>query len=286
MATRPIFLVKESYPYYTEWNVDFVYNRGLSASQKRKNILSIHEKFKNTFPEMSVLEISSKSFQEEGILLSAFNLKKFVPSLGEKISVESIYHAGKVFENGNNYPDIMLKSSKDAKHDERLKTSGKILGFRYEGMDFPAEPTNLFYDYLYISALLENKNLADKLMEYDGFTDIEFTPKRSLNCQARAAAEFVSLQRMNLTEGLRDFDRFYEIMTGKMREQANAEARKNVKTEDNMEINTNDRIKHHTYGEGVITGISENIIFCRFDSVGEKKLSKEWAEKNCVISGE
>ncbi len=172
MATRPVFLSKESYPFYSVCNVEFEFNRGMAPSQKKKNIEAIHSKFREICPEMKILEISSKSLQEEGVLLSAFNLKKFVPSVGEKLPVESIYHSAKVFENGKNYPDIMFKSPKDAKHDERLKNSGKIIGFRYEGKEIPSYPMNLFYDYLYISALAENPSLAEKILMYDAFTDI------------------------------------------------------------------------------------------------------------------
>ena len=35
---------------------------------------------------------------------------------------------------------------------------------------------------------------------YNAFTDIEFNPKRSLNCQARSAAIFVSLLKNNLLD--------------------------------------------------------------------------------------
>jgi hypothetical protein len=35
-------------------------------------------------------------------------------------------------------------------------------------------------------------------MKFEGFSDIVFNPKRSLNCQARAAALFVSLSQNEL----------------------------------------------------------------------------------------
>ena len=34
-----------------------------------------------------------------------------------------------------------------------------------------------------------------KLYGYAGFTDIEFNPRRSINCQARSAALFLSLMK-------------------------------------------------------------------------------------------
>ncbi|HCD3539354.1 TPA: hypothetical protein NBN99_005330, partial [Klebsiella pneumoniae] len=57
-----------------------------------------------------------------------------------------------------------------------------------------------FYDWLYLSALNQNKDLAMNLLNYDGFTDIEFNPAKSINCQARTAALFVSLVKRNMLE--------------------------------------------------------------------------------------
>ena len=37
-------------------------------------------------------------------------------------------------------------------------------------------------------------------MEYDAFTDIAFNPQKSINCQAEAAAVYVSLKRQGLLE--------------------------------------------------------------------------------------
>lgn len=49
-------------------------------------------------------------------------------------------------------------------------------------------------------------------MKYDIFTDIEFNDKRSMNCQARSAALFVSLtKRGSVSEFLKDLDKFKKI---------------------------------------------------------------------------
>ena len=37
-------------------------------------------------------------------------------------------------------------------------------------------------------------------MNFDAFTDIEFNPQKSLNCQAEAVALFVSLKKNNLLQ--------------------------------------------------------------------------------------
>ena len=43
------------------------------------------------------------------------------------------------------------------------------------------------------------------------------------------------------------------------------------------------RVKHKSYGEGIITGISNAIITVSFDDVGEKKLGYEVCIKNKLI---
>jgi hypothetical protein len=82
-----------------------------------------------------------------------------------------------------------------AKRDVRLKESGALTGFRFDGVDFPLEPKTAFYDWLYCSFLADYREWTEKLYIYAGFTDIEFNPRRSINCQARSAALFLSLMK-------------------------------------------------------------------------------------------
>jgi hypothetical protein len=78
--------------------------------------------------------------------------------------------------------------------DRRLTTSGDLVAFRYFGETWPLQPPTAFYDWLYISALIENSNLAEQVLHFDAFTDIAFNPKKSQSCQARALAMFVALK--------------------------------------------------------------------------------------------
>jgi hypothetical protein len=69
-----------------------------------------------------------------------------------------------------------------------------LKGFRFENVSFPTEPRTAFYDWLYITALYEHRDwLRRHLLKYAGFTDIEFNPERSINCQARSCALLVTL---------------------------------------------------------------------------------------------
>lgn len=193
MATRPVFMPSSKPPYCTVWDAEFVYNAEFAVSQKQKNITAIHNAFYARFSDKKVLEISSKSIQEGGTELSAFHLRKYVPSLGKSIPVENVFQAGKVFKNGGPYTDLLHVSPKEAKQYERLRTSGPLIAFRFEGQDFPFQPQTTFYDFLYMNALLENEDLSNIVLEYDAFTDIEFNPNKSLNCQAKSAAMFAAL---------------------------------------------------------------------------------------------
>ena len=67
------------------------------------------------------------------------------------------------------------------------------MGFEFFGEEFPSLPRTAFYDWLYINALQQNEHLAKKLLSFSGFTDIEFNPEKSINCQAHSAALYVSL---------------------------------------------------------------------------------------------
>lgn len=211
MANRPVFSASSKAHHVDVFPVEFVWNKGLAPSQKQKNIVAIHEGFKRRFPERKVLEISSKSLTSLGVKLSAFNLKKYVSSIGKYVPVECIYQGSKVFAAGGPFADLYLGTSRAAKGDSRLKSSGALRSFSFEGRNYPLYPITAFYDWLYITALMENDELASETLEYDSFTDSEFSPEKSKNCQARAVALFVALHRKGLLEYINDFEKFVKI---------------------------------------------------------------------------
>lgn len=185
---------------------------GFSDKQKKRCINSLHKSYLRTNTEKKVLEISSKSEDELGVRLSAFNLMMQSEN-GREFFVESAFQAGKVFELGGPYLDLLDVSSKAAKRDDRLKNSGSIIAFEFDGKRFETEPKTYFYNWLYINALQLHKELTESLLEYDAFTDIEFNPQKSINCQAEAAAIYVSLSRQGLLdEALKDKESFKNIV--------------------------------------------------------------------------
>ncbi len=291
MANRPIYMPKTAAPYRTLYSAEFTWNSGLSVSQKQKNVTALHEAFAAHFPGKKVLEISSKSMQEGGVELSAFNLQKFVPSLGKSVPVEVVYHAGKVFRNGGPYTDLLNGTSREAKKDGRLQNSGALIGFRFEGRDFPIHPQTIFYDYLYLNALLENEELANIVLQYDAFTDIEFTPGKSISCQANSAALFVSLSRLGLIDKVRNFDDFLGLFEGKTTVIASTAAPavpKPVSTEvpvkaEKPAVSVGDTVIHRVWQEGTVVSVDGSRVKVRFDTVGEKTLGLSWLVDNCEI---
>lgn len=191
MAKRPVFVIGKHMINIKE--IDFTWYPGFAPSQKVKSITDLHDNYTKLNPSHKVLEISSKSTVPIGQALSAFNLK--VNLYGKEIPFESLFQGSKVFENGGPFEDILRASAIDAKRDHRLRISGNIIGFRLMGKDWPSEPKTFFYDWMYIKSVSDNPELLEKLIEYDAFTDIEFNPKKSLNCQAKAAALIVTLYK-------------------------------------------------------------------------------------------
>ena len=107
------------------------------------------------------------------------------------------------------YTDIYKKTSIEAKKDIRLKNSGQLIAFHYSNRDWPIKPQTLFYDWLYLSALKQNPNLSEQLLEYNAFSDIEFNPSKSINCQAASAALYKSLTDLELLELDYSFEQAY-----------------------------------------------------------------------------
>ena len=200
MSERPIFKPNsEGSDLVETLNVEFMWFSGFSKSQKQRSIQSLHEEAMKLTNLRNILEISTKSEDEVGVSASAFNLKIRLKN-GLYASVESFYQGSKIFKNGGPFVDLYEKNSLDSKKDQRLQSSGNLTGFIFQQEQW--EIDEHFYDWLYLNALLQNKDIAEKIVEYDAYTDIEFNPKKSFNCQAYTAALFkaATLRGMDLNE--------------------------------------------------------------------------------------
>ena len=212
MAIRPIYCPMLDAIGVEEKAIEFKWHPGMAASQKRKSINELHAAAKSNGIE-SILEISSKSEKDLGIKLSAFNLSIITKKKGNTFTVESAFQGSKVFEKGGPYKDLINMDSRSAKKDIRLKESGNIVGFEFFGQKFPNKPRTFFYDWLYINALVQNEELANNIQNYSAFTDIEFNPKKSINCQAYSAALFISILRSGKLEYALESQDFFLKLT-------------------------------------------------------------------------
>lgn len=218
---------------FEEKVIEFEWFSGMSWQQKQKSSLSMLLKLKES--GYMPIEISRRSIDQDfGVQLSAFNLKL------NKINVENIFQAYKKLNDGGPYLDLLHVNPKSAKNDCRIQTSESkkpcltynieyknskfyddervcefcknrlkrhLIGFTSNKTCWDINPKSMFYDAIYISALLQNKHLSNRLIDYNAFTDIEFNQKivysqvkGPFNCQARSCAIFVTLKNANYTD--------------------------------------------------------------------------------------
>jgi hypothetical protein len=199
MAERPVFVpAPESAELVREVFLSLHWSPGFAVVQKEKNIKALHEAAALAGIR-NVLEVSTKSKSKRGRHLSAFYMKVAHGRLGE-ISLESAFQGSKVFERGGPFLDLYQSKARTAKKDLRLKDSGKLVAFEFDGFRWPLEPKTAFYDFLYARCVYPHREWAVKLLDYGGFSDIEFNPFRSINCQARSIALFLSLLKRDLLD--------------------------------------------------------------------------------------
>ena len=214
MAIRPVFVADiGTKGFVKEVPVSFTWYAGFSVAQKQRSIVSLQENFQHFYKDSKVLEISSKSTERVGNSLSAFNMMIYNGEFGKNYTVECAFQGSKVFERGGPYKDLLDDSSLEAKRDTRLKTSGRLITFDYGGYKWPLDPKTAFYDWLYMSSLYKKNALKEEVLSYDAFTDIEFNPDKSINCQARSAALFVSLHESGrLDEAMHDVKGYVNVL--------------------------------------------------------------------------
>lgn len=217
MAKRPVFIPAPDLPELvkTAW-FDLKWAPGFAASQKARNIRALHEAAADAGLS-PLLEISTKGDEKVGRHLSAFHLR--VKRGDRWTPLESVFQGSKVFEQGGPYRDLYDLEPRKAKLDPRVRSSGGIIAFDFDGVLYPTEPRTFFYDWLYLNAMSEHREwLTRRLRHYAGFTDIEFNPERSLNCQARSCALFVALSRTGeLQDALQSPNSFVDLLQRRIR---------------------------------------------------------------------
>lgn len=184
MAKRPVFFIENDS--VKCMYMDFQWFPGFALTQKRKCITSLHKAISVIYPNAEPLEISTKGEIPLGNKLSAFNL------IIDGYYLENVFQSSKVF-NDDNSPHVewLELQPREAKHEaSKLHKEHELIGFKYDDVVYPLEPKSVFYDYIYYKSVKQCLTLEElsQLKNYTHFTDIEFSPKMSINTQARSAA--------------------------------------------------------------------------------------------------
>lgn len=240
----PVFISKDTYPFYERVEVQCLRFMGMSAVSKGRTALNLHQNLVNTYPKCKPLEISSASWVELGNKLSAMALSKrclcakdiqYTYYKGNKFpipSVESVFQSSRVYSvDGDSckvgpFTQHLLISGYDSKAQvkEEVKRFASSKGvnvdkvhsreYNFEENVFPAPEhiVSLFYNWVYMTALLEpeNKVVMEELIngDYNAFTD---TATKSLNSQARACAIFVGLYKAGLLGKISNVEEYFKL---------------------------------------------------------------------------
>lgn len=214
MAKRLYFVAKPSYQgLIVEKTIEFEGFRGETLSQKHKSIEAMHHAIRAFESGGRILEVSSVSPDEIGKRLAGTHLF-FRTREGDVYSVANIFESSKVFEHGGPYKDLLYADPETVSEDPRLRNSGRLLGFYFEDQPYGLVPRNLFFDYIYIQALMEQKELHEEIRRYDMVTDLEYSMGSMFASSARACAYFISLSKAELLEeSLKSLESFQKIYT-------------------------------------------------------------------------
>lgn len=211
-ARRLVFIPVDVLPFYEEKEVEFKWEGGFPTIEiVRKSSKNLTESAKQNLKLKEVFEVS-RAGDEFFRNFSAFKLKIKV-DIETKMYLEVVYQYSKVWrlESCNDLLQISSKmaKSREAKKTAKQKKQEKEVMERYcikigdLEREFPIEPKEAFYNWLYIFALMQNQNkkLREGLIRIVndnpvGFTDIYYkNSKNRYNCQARAVAQFIGMYR-------------------------------------------------------------------------------------------
>ena len=196
-ATRPLFVPDADGALVLEQALTFTWHPGMALAQQQRSVDEFHrEAERRGFSP--VLEVSTRSRSPLGVSLSAFNLRLHTSMVDHTVTVEAAFQSSKLYiEQGAPTYLLEWEDGRAIKARVREFQGEPITGFRFEEVDWPLIPTTAFYDFLYLRGLRDlcsnHSELEPEIMKYQGFTDIAFNPKRSLNCQARSLSLFVAL---------------------------------------------------------------------------------------------
>ena len=200
--------------------MEFKWLRGRTLKVAGENSRSLRDAADQKGVRVYEISRAGEDFSE----LSAFKLLVSVAD-GRKIPFEVVYQYAKLWEgepesvplNSLSSSEQGVKKSRAAKKEAKERGKDKkLVGFQINfgdgvKIDFPNEPKDSFFNWLYIMALRQdcdrNRKLHERLLRLIeahpqqpiGFSDIFFAPHSKkvirYNCQARAVAQYLSIYR-------------------------------------------------------------------------------------------
>jgi hypothetical protein len=218
MAQRPVFLPAADRGLVDEAMVEFKWFPGFAVVQKQRSIASLHAAAVETLGVGGLMEVSTKSPDLLGVRLSAFNLSVEVDGEPNPVLLEAAFQGSKVFATQGQFTHLYeVKDGSAVRRFMNELPDDRLTGFRFDGHDWPLSPRTAFYDWLYLHSLRELARRDDQAEEtlfgVDGFTDIEFNPAKSINCQARSCALYVALLKLGiLHDATTDPESFVEVL--------------------------------------------------------------------------
>lgn len=169
-------MIKETFVYFTLKGVcsyrpiEYTWD-----DDEHKRIKSLHENFNCQFKSHKVLDISRDSTESLGLALSEDYLRDSKGRL-----VADVFGSGR----------IQFKNN-------------KIVGLKIEEREFPSDPWTLPKYWLWCKAVYDQKVLLERLLKYDAFSDIHFTPpKYTFGTNAEAAALLVTTHKLGYLDGV------------------------------------------------------------------------------------
>lgn len=187
--------------------MEFKWEPGMSTAQKTRSCKNLHNALLNAY-RLTAMDISSASPTKLGKALSAFNL------MYKGYSVESWYQGSKVYKDGTVSHDLYGKDSLTCKLEAKKRGMCDFVGFNYKGTIMPTEPRTVFYDWLYLNAMVDTYGTDLDLSEYDAFTDVQAVLDIDA-CQARSVCIYKLLQERldwDLLEDINVFKTWHEEM--------------------------------------------------------------------------
>lgn len=168
--------------------------------RQRREVDSLHERFKYYRPDFKMLEISSISREPLGVAVSAANLRDPRGNL-----TEAVYLGSRVYEQGQLEHLYHASSTVEAMRITKASEHNMFSSYNWYGKAVPTNPLTLMKYWIWCDAVYNQKDLMNQIVEYDAFTNYFCnTSKDYFGTYPEAAALFVTLYRNGILDTAMD----------------------------------------------------------------------------------